>query len=75
MSEFCLSKCSLLPSLATLQRLAHLTVNSILWVGGKEEGDMEVKWWREGAVALRERDTLIFRNVRRVNVENRRLGI
>lgn len=33
---------------------------------------MEVRW---GAVALRERDTLIFRNVRRVNVENWRLGI
>lgn len=28
-----------------------------------------------GGFALRERDTLIFRNVRRVNVENWRLGI
>lgn len=37
---------------------------------------MEVRWWREvGVVALREGDTLIFRNVRRVNVENWRLGI
>ena len=44
--------------------------------GGGGGGDMEVRWWREvGAVALRERDTLIFRNVRRVNVENWRLGI
>ncbi len=63
---------SALLSLATLQRLADLTVNSVLWVGGEEGGDMEVRW---GAVALRERDTLIFRNVRRVNVENWRLGI
>ena len=69
---------SALLSLATLQRLADLTVNSVLWVGGGGGGggDMEVRWWREvGAVALRERDTLIFRNVRRVNVENWRLGI
>lgn len=50
-------------------------------VGGREMGggDMEVRWWggwrgQEG-FALRERDTLIFRNVRRVNVENWRLGI
>lgn len=28
-----------------------------------------------GVVALRERDSLIFRNVRGVNVENWRLGI
>lgn len=70
-----MSECSPLPSLAALQRLAHLIVNSIVWVGGREGGVMEVKWGREGEVALRKRDTLIFRNVRRVNVENRRLGI
>lgn len=35
----------------------------------------EAGWWGVEEVALRERDTLIFRNVRRVNVEDWRLGI
>lgn len=59
-------------NLATLQRLADLTVNSVLWGGGRRHGGEVVQG---GVVALRERDTLIFRNVRRVNVENWRLGI
>lgn len=67
---------SALLSLATLQRLADLTVNSVLWIGGG--GGRRLRWGgggRWGVVALRERDTLIIQNVRRVNVENWRLGI